>query len=64
MGVKMKERRSSANRREIKDRRNGGTSLYNFSERRSLRFRRSDTDRRKKKEIMGDGQTVHWLGVA
>ena len=48
MGAKMRERRAGANRREIKDRRNGGTSLYNNPERRSLRFRRSDADRRKK----------------
>ena len=36
------------NRRSRKDRRSGGTSLYNGPERRSLKYRRSDTGRRKK----------------
>ena len=60
----MREKRAGTNRRSITDRRNDATSLYNGPERRCQRFRRSDTERRKKKEIMGDGQTVYWLGVA
>jgi hypothetical protein len=44
----MSEERSNKDRRSIRDRRNGGTSSYNGPERRSLRYRRSDTDRRKK----------------
>jgi hypothetical protein len=44
----MSERRTGNDRRSRKDRRKGGTSSYNGPERRSLRYRRSDTDRRKK----------------
>jgi hypothetical protein len=47
-GNKMSERRTGMDRRSGRDRRNGGTSSYNGPERRSLRYRRSDTDRRKK----------------
>ena len=44
----MIEKRSSKDRPSGRDRRTWGTSSYNGPERRSLRFRRSDTDRRKK----------------
>jgi len=44
----MSEKRSSKDRRSGRDHRKGGTSSYNGPERRSLRYRRSDTDRRKK----------------
>jgi hypothetical protein len=44
----MKEKRKDYKRRSGKDRRNGGASTYGGPERRSLRFRRSDLDRRKK----------------
>ena len=47
-GNKMSERRTGTDRRSGRDRRNGGTSSYNGPERRSLRYRRSDTERRKK----------------
>ncbi len=60
----MWERRAGTNRRSIRDRRKDAISLYNGPERRCQRFRRSDTERRILKEIMGDGQTVYWLGVA
>ncbi|MFO7666315.1 MAG: hypothetical protein R6V76_06840 [Desulfobacterales bacterium] len=45
----MKEKRPEIDRRSKKDRRKGGASTYNGPERRSLKYRRSDTDRRKKK---------------
>ncbi len=44
----MVEKRSGNDRRPSRDRRNGGASSYNGPERRSLKFRRSDTERRKK----------------
>jgi len=44
----MSERRTGMDRRSGKDRRSYGTTSYNGPERRSLRYRRSDTDRRKK----------------
>lgn len=44
----MEEKRNGIERRSGKDRRNGGTSSYNGPEMRSLKFRRRDTDRRKK----------------
>jgi len=44
----MVEKRSSNDRRPRRDRRKGGTSSYNGPERRSLKFRRSDMERRKK----------------
>ena len=47
----MSENRSNKDRRSARDRRKGGTSSYNGPERRSLRFRRSDTDRRKKVRV-------------
>jgi len=37
-------------RRTRGDRRNGGSSSYKGPERRSLKYRRNDTDRRKKKD--------------
>ncbi len=43
----MTERRNDKNRRSPGDRRNGGASSYNGPERRSLKFGRSDKDRRK-----------------
>ncbi len=43
----MSERRTGMDRRSGRDRRNGGTSSYNGPARRSLRYRSSDTDRRK-----------------
>jgi len=46
----MDDRRTDKNRRSVKDNRKGGSSSYNGPEKRSLRFRRSETDRRKKKE--------------
>jgi hypothetical protein len=44
----MDEKRSGNDRRPGRDRRNGGASSYNGPERRSLKFRRNDIDRRKK----------------
>jgi hypothetical protein len=44
----MIEERNSIDRRSARDRRKGGSSSYNGPERRSLRFRRSSVDRRKK----------------
>lgn len=44
----MDEKRSDNDRRSDRDQRNGGTSSYNGPERRSLKFRRGDTERRKK----------------
>ncbi len=44
----MIEKRNSIDRRSARDRRKGGNFSYYGPERRSLRFRRSDTDRRKK----------------
>jgi len=44
----MIEKRSGADERSGKDRRTGGNSSYNGPERRSLRFRRSSVNRRKK----------------
>jgi len=44
----MIEKRKGADKRSCKDRRKGGNSSYYGPERRSLRFRRTDTDRRKK----------------
>jgi hypothetical protein len=41
----MSEKRSGTDRRSIRDRRKGGNSSYS-PEKRSLRFRRSDTERR------------------
>ncbi|MBT8352428.1 MAG: hypothetical protein KJO26_14510 [Deltaproteobacteria bacterium] len=46
----MNERRTSKDRRSGKDKRKGGSSSYNGPEKRGLRFRRSETERRKKKE--------------
>jgi hypothetical protein len=46
----MDEKRSGKKRRSRKDQRKGGTSSYNGPERRSLKFGRSDIDRRKKRE--------------
>ena len=46
----MDEKRSGEGRCSGKDRRKGGTSSSNGSERRSLKFRRSDIDKRDKKE--------------
>ena len=37
------------NRRSRKDRRNGATTLYSEHQRHSLKYRRSDVDRRKTK---------------
>jgi hypothetical protein len=45
----MDDRRTGKDRRSSKDNRKGRTSSYNGPEKRSLRFRRSETDRRKKK---------------
>ena len=45
----MDDRRTGKKRRSGKDNRKGGSS-YNGPEKRSLRFRREETDRRKKKE--------------
>jgi len=44
----MIEKRSGTDERSGKDRRKGGSSPYNGPERRSLRFRRNDTNRRMK----------------
>jgi hypothetical protein len=44
----MDEKRSGNDRRPGRDQRNGGASSYNGPERRSLKFRRNDIDRRKK----------------
>ena len=46
----MNDKRTDKNRRSGKDNRKGGASPYNGPEKRGLRFRRSETDRRKKKE--------------
>ncbi|MBT8357991.1 MAG: hypothetical protein HKO79_10805 [Desulfobacterales bacterium] len=46
----MNERRTGKDRRSGKDKRKGGSSSYNGPEKRGLRFRRSETERRKKKE--------------
>jgi len=46
----MDEKRIGRGRRSVRDRRNRGTSSYNGPERRSLKYRRSDKDRRDKKE--------------
>jgi len=46
----MDDRRTGKNLRSGKDNRKGGSSSYNGPEKRSLRFRRSEIDRRKKKE--------------
>lgn len=45
----MDDKRSGVDRRTNKDRRKGGSSSYKGPERRSLKYRRSDTNRRKKK---------------
>ena len=45
----MSNKRKGNDRRSVKDRRSGGTSSYNGPERRSLKYRRSEVDRRKKK---------------
>jgi len=47
-GSEMNQRRLGIERRDGRDRRNGGSSNYTGPERRGLRFRRSDEDRRKK----------------
>ena len=44
----MADKRSNQKRRIISDRRKGGTSSYNGPEKRGVRYRRSDDDRRKK----------------
>jgi len=46
----MDDRRTGKDRRSGKDKRKGGSSSYNGPEKRGLRFRRSETERRKKKE--------------
>jgi len=46
----MSKQRNDRNRRSGRDRRKGGTSSYNGPERRSLRYRRDEVERRKKKE--------------
>ncbi len=46
----MDEKRSGKGRRSGRDRRHGGTSSYNGPERRGIKYRRSDIDRRDKKE--------------
>jgi hypothetical protein len=46
----MDEKRLEKGRRFGRDRRKGERLPYNGPERRSLKFRRSDIDRRKKKE--------------
>ena len=46
----MDDRRTDKKRRSGKDNRKGGSSSYNGPEKRGLRFRRSETDRRKKEE--------------
>jgi len=46
----MGERRTGKNRRSGKENRKGRSSSYTGPEKRSLRFRRSETDRRTKKE--------------
>jgi len=46
----MDEKRLGKGRRSVRDRRMGGSSPYNGPERRGLKFRRSDIDRRNKKE--------------
>ncbi|MCP4372377.1 MAG: hypothetical protein GY797_30370 [Deltaproteobacteria bacterium] len=46
----MDDRRTGKDRRSGKDKRKGGTSSYNGPEKRRLRFRRSETERRKKKK--------------
>ena len=45
----MEDRRAGKDRRSGKDNRKGRSSSYNGPEKRSLRFRRSETDRRKNK---------------
>jgi hypothetical protein len=45
----MDEKRSGVDRRSKKDRRKGGSEPYNGPERRSLKYQRGDTDRRRKK---------------
>ena len=45
----MEKQRSGGERRSKKDRRKGGSSPYSGPERRSIKYQRSDTDRRKKK---------------
>ncbi len=46
----MDDRRTGKKRRSGKDNRKGGSSSYNGPEKRSLRFRREETARRKRKE--------------
>ena len=46
----MDDRRTGKKRRSGKDNRKGRSSSYNGPEKRSLRFRRSEDERRKKKE--------------
>jgi hypothetical protein len=46
----MDEKRNDKGRRSGRDRRKGGTSSYNGPERRGIKYRRSDKDRRDKKE--------------
>ena len=45
----MDEKRIGRGRRSVRDRRSRGASSYNGPERRSLKYRRSDKDRRDKK---------------
>jgi len=47
---KMVDRRKGKDRRVLPDRRNGGTSSYNGPEKRAIKYRRSDKDRREKDE--------------
>jgi hypothetical protein len=46
----MDEKRIGRGRRSGKDPRKGGTSPYNGPERRGIKYRRSDKERRDKKE--------------
>ena len=57
------EKRSDNDRRSDKDRRKGGTSPYNGPERRTLRYRRSGTDRRYQEISMKLDAAIVWFGV-
>ncbi len=57
----MAEERSNKGRRSGKDRKKGGTSSYSGPERRTLRYRRSERDRRYQEISMKLDAAIVWF---